>query len=410
MHEVTKRFLDYVAYPTMSDEESPACPSSAKQFALARHIEAELKALGLSNVRLDEHCYLYAELPATPGCEDAPVIGLIAHLDTSDAAADSPIKPKLVDYAGGDIPLEGGETLSPADYPYLAKHAGETLIVTDGNTLLGGDDKAGVAEIVTAVAGLKTSAEPHGKVCIGFTPDEEIGRGADLFDVTAFGADYAYTVDGGAIGELEFENFNAASAHVEIRGVSIHPGAAKDKMINAARIACEFDSLLPPDEIPERTEGYEGFHHLLDMQGSCELATLDYIIRDHSAELFEQKQQVFREAAQEINRRYSKNGVAVLTLTLRESYRNMREMIEPHMYVIDRAKAAMEAIDIEPRIHPIRGGTDGARLSYMDLPCPNLGTGGYNAHSRFEFVSVTQMEKIVMLLKKLLTDAAEYTK
>ncbi len=406
MHDVTKRFLTYVAYPTMSDEASETCPSTEKQFALAKHIEAELRELGLANVRLDEHCYLYAELPATPGCEDAPAIGLIAHMDTSDAAADSPIRPKLVDYAGGDIPLDGGEVLSPKDYPYLNDLVGQTLIVTDGNTLLGGDDKAGVAEIVTAVAELKASGEPHGKVCVGFTPDEEIGRGADLFDVAGFGADYAYTVDGGPLGELEFENFNAASAHVEVKGVSIHPGAAKDKMINAARIASEFDSLLPPDEIPERTEGYEGFHHLIEMQGSCEHAALDYIIRDHSAEKFEEKQQVFREAAEEINRRYGKNGVPVLTLTLKESYRNMREQIEPHMVVIDRVKEAMADLGIEPRIHPIRGGTDGARLSYMGLPCPNLGTGGYNAHSRFEFVSVTQMEKIVTLLRRILTDAA----
>ena len=406
MRDVTKRFLDYVAYPTMSDEASETCPSTEKQFALARHIEAELNELGFANVRLDEHCYLYAELPATPGCEQAPAIGLIAHMDTSDAAADSPIQPKVVEYAGGDIPLDGGEVLSPKDYPYLNDLVGQTLIVTDGSTLLGGDDKAGVAEIVTAAAELKASGAPHGKVCIGFTPDEEIGRGADLFDVAGFGADYAYTVDGGPLGELEFENFNAAAAHVEVKGVSIHPGAAKDKMQNAARIASEFDSLLPPDEIPERTEGYEGFHHLIEMQGSCEHATLDYIIRDHSAEKFAEKQQVFREAAEEINRRYGKNG-PVLTLTLKESYRNMREQIEPHMYVIDRVKDAMAALGVEPRIHPIRGGTDGARLSYMGLPCPNLGTGGYNAHSRFEFVSATQMEQIVVLLKRILTDAAK---
>lgn len=384
----------------------PLPPSTEKQFALAKHIEAELREIGMSDVRLDEHCYLYAALPATEGYENAPAIGFIAHLDTSEAAADSPIRPRIVEYAGGDIPLEGGETMCVKDYPYMEDMVGEHLIVTDGLTLLGGDNKAGVAEIVDAVAEIIRSGVPHGRVLVGFTPDEEIGRGADLFDVAGFGADYAYTMDGGAAGELEYENFNAASAHVEIRGVSIHPGTAKNRMINAARIACEFDSLLPPDEIPERTERYEGFHHLVGMNGSCESAELGYIIRDHSAELFEEKKRIFEQIAADINNKYGD----ILTLTIRESYRNMREVLEPHMYIVERARAAMEALDIKPRVVPIRGGTDGARLSYMGLPCPNIGTGNYNAHSRFEFVSVEQMEKTSELIRRIITDAALLTK
>jgi len=400
------RFLKYVSFPTMSDESSSTTPSTEKQFALAKHIEAELREIGMSDVRLDEHCYIYAALPATEGYENAPAIGFIAHLDTAEAAADSPIRPRIVEYVGGDIPLEGGEVMCVKDYPYMEDMVGEHLVVTDGLTLLGGDNKAGIAEIVDAVAEIIRSGVPHGRVLVGFTPDEEIGRGADLFDVAGFGADYAYTMDGGAAGELEYENFNAASAHVEIRGVSIHPGTAKNKMINAARIACEFDSLLPPDEIPERTERYEGFHHLVGMNGSCESAELGYIIRDHSAELFEEKKRIFEQIAADINNKYGN----ILTLTIRESYRNMREVLEPHMYIVERARAAMEALDIKPRVVPIRGGTDGARLSYMGLPCPNIGTGNYNAHSRFEFVSVEQMEKTSELIRRIITDAALLTK
>ena len=399
-----ERFLKYIHFSTGSDESSANCPSTPGQMVLAKALAEEMRDMGISGARVDEHGYVYGYIPAN--AENQPSIGLIAHMDTVSGVPVEPMHEKTVkNYNGGDIPLENGDVIRADLYGGLKAFIGSDLIVTDGNTILGADDKAGAAEILTACERIMKEDIPHGKICIGFTPDEEIGRGADLFDVAGFGADYAYTVDGGPLGELEFENFNAAAAHVEVKGVSIHPGAAKDKMQNAARIASEFDSLLPPDEIPERTEGYEGFHHLIEMQGSCEHAALDYIIRDHSAEKFAEKQQVFREAAEEINRRYGKNG-PVLTLTLKESYRNMREQIEPHMYVIDRVKDAMAALGVEPRIHPIRGGTDGARLSYMGLPCPNLGTGGYNAHSRFEFVSVTQMEKIVTLLRRILTDAA----
>ncbi len=399
-----ERFLKYVAIPTMSDGDSETVPSTEKQLVLARLLCEELLALGLGDARVDGHGYVYATLPANTD-KAVSAIGLIAHMDTSDEASDTDIKPAIVDYRGGDIVLnaEKNIVLSPADYPNLRKYEGKHLIVTDGTTLLGGDDKAGIAEIMTALEKIIESGIPHGKICIGFTPDEEIGRGADLFDVASFGADYAYTVDGGFLGELEYENFNAASAHLEFVGRAIHPGSAKGKMINAAAIACAFNAMLPADEVPERTEGYEGFHHLLDMSGSTETATLDYIIRDHDRAKFEAKKAQFEEIATSLNDTW---GAGTVTLTLRDSYYNMKEMIEPHMYIIDRAKEAMEQMGITPRIIPIRGGTDGARLSFMGLPCPNLCTGGENAHSRFEYVCIESMESISDLLVKIIENNA----
>ena len=400
-----ERFLEYVKYPTMSSEESESCPSTKKQLALAELLRDELLTLGLSDARVDEFGYVYASLPQN--CEgDINAIGFIAHMDTSPEACDENVNAQVIDYEGGDILLNEKKDiwLRVADYPYLEDYAGHHLIVSDGTTLIGADDKAGIAEIMTALSKIIKSGAPHGKICVAFTPDEEIGRGADRFDVSAFGADYAYTVDGGPIGELEYENFNAASAKVTVHGVSIHPGSAKDRMKNASLIACEFNSLLPPDEIPEKTEGYEGFHHLISMSGEIELAKLNYIIRDHDREKFEEKKRVFTEAAAKINERW---GKGVLTLDLKDSYYNMREKIEPCIYIVERAKDAMLELGIRPVVVPIRGGTDGARLSFMGLPCPNLCTGGENFHSRFEFVSVESMEKISDIIVRIIENAVK---
>ena len=402
---VTERFLKYVSFPTMSDENSETCPSSEKQWALARAIETELREMGLCDVCLDENGYITATLPANS--DGYPrTVGYIAHMDTSSEAADSPIRPRIVDYAGGDILLneEKGITMKAAAYPKLARYVGQHLIVTDGTTLLGADDKAGLAEIVTAIERLKASGKPHGKIRIGFTPDEEIGRGADRFPLATFGAEFGYTVDGGTLGEIEFENFNAASAKVSVHGVVIHPGDAKDRMKNAARIACEFQCMLPENEIPERTSGYEGFSHLLDMEGSCEEATLRYIIRDHDMAKFEAKKARFEQVTAALNEKY---GEGTVILTLQDSYYNMKEKVEPYPYIVERAEAAMRACGVEPIHTPIRGGTDGARLSYEGLPCPNLCTGGENFHSRFEFVSVESMEKIVEILQTLMCEAGK---
>ncbi len=400
-----ERFLKYVALPTMSDDRSESVPSTKKQLVLAELLRDELLALGLSDARMDDKGYVYATLPAnTSKATDA--IGLIAHMDTSDEASDTDIKPRIVAYEGGDILLndEKGISMSVADYPYLEKYKGQHLIVTDGTTLLGADDKAGIAEIMSALDKIISSNMPHGKICVGFTPDEEIGRGADHFDVEGLGADYAYTVDGGALGELEYENFNAASAKLDFKGRSIHPGSAKDKMINASAVACEFHAMLPSDEVPERTEGYEGFHHLCEMQGGIEQASLEYIIRDHDREKFEAKKREFERIAASLNEKW---GEGTLTLMLRDSYYNMKEKIEPHMYVVERAEKAMTDLGVTPIVKPIRGGTDGARLSFMGLPCPNLCTGGENFHSRFEFVSIEAMEKISDILVKLIANAAD---
>ena len=403
-----ERFLKYAAYPTMSSEQTGTHPSTAKQLVLARELARELEQMGLVGVEVDEWGYVYAELPANVDtvCNN---IGFIAHMDTSSEASDENIKTKLVSYNGGDILLNGEKDiwLKVSDYPYVEEHKGQTLIVSDGTTLIGADDKAGIAEIMTALEVLITSGAPHGKISVAFTPDEEIGEGADNFRVERFGADYAYTVDGGGLGELEYENFNAASCKVSIKGVSIHPGSAKDRMKNAARIAAEFDSRLPKDEIPERTEGYEGFHHLLSINGATEDASLVYIIRDHDREKFEAKKLCFEELAARMNSEYGEGTVKV---DIKDSYYNMREKIEDNLFVVERAKEAMLALGIEPIVVPIRGGTDGARLSFMGLPCPNLCTGGANFHSRFEYVCVESMDKITDLIVRIACDVAKSEK
>ena len=393
---VSERFLKYVAYPTMSVDESTTVPTTAKQLVLGKVLVEELLELGLSDAHMDDKGYIYATLPANTD-KDINTIGFIAHMDTSSAASDENIKTSVVKYEGGDILLNAEQNIymKIADYPYLDKYIGEHLIVTDGTTLLGADDKAGIAEIMTMLEKLIESGEEHGTIKIGFTPDEEVGRGADHFDVEKFAADYAYTVDGGALGELEYENFNASGATVTVHGVSIHPGSAKNKMKNAVTMAMEFNALLPALEVPERTEGYEGFHNLHKMSGETELATMQYIIRDHDKNKVAEKKQQFLKAAEEMNRIYGEGTVEV---ELRDSYFNMKEIIENHMYIIERAKKAMIDTGIKPNIVPIRGGTDGARLSFLGLPCPNLCTGGENFHSRFEFVSIESMEKITDLL------------
>ena len=397
-----KIFLDYVRIPTMSDEESESIPSTKKQLVLANLLKDQLTELGLADARVDEYGYVYASLPANTD-KKVDTVGFIAHMDTSSEASDENVKPQIVEYLGGDILMnaERGIYMRESDYPCLKGYANQHLVITDGTTLLGADDKAGIAEIMSALKKIIDTGATHGKICVAFTPDEEIGRGADQFDVEGFGADYAYTVDGGALGELEYENFNAASAKVTVNGVSIHPGSAKDRMKNASLIACEFNSLLPADEIPEKTEGYEGFHHLISMSGECELAKLNYIIRDHDKAKFEEKKRVFVETAEIINKKY---GEGTLVLNLTDSYYNMKEMIEPCMYVVERAKRAMTDLGVEPKVVPIRGGTDGARLSFMGLPCPNLCTGGENFHSRFEFVSCESMEKISDIIVKIVTN------
>ena len=392
---VYERFLKYVSYPTTSDENNECCPSTRGQMVLAEELVKELLEIGVADARVDEHGYVYGSIPAN--CEGMPAIGFIAHMDTASDAPGEDIKAKMINYEGGDILLneEQGIVLSLADYPYVGEYAGQRLIVTDGTTLLGADDKAGIAAIMTAAAKLVNADFPHGRICIGFTPDEEIGRGADLFDVAGFGADYAYTLDGGGLGEIEYENFNAASAVVKVHGRAIHPGSAKGKMVNAARISCEFDSMLTPDEIPEMTEGYEGFHHLIDISGETEESVSRYIIRDHSKEKFAAIKAEFESVAAKLNEKY---GEGTVELTLRDSYYNMKEVLLDKMYVVDRATAAMERLGMKPHSVPIRGGTDGARLSFMGLPCPNLPTGGGNYHSRFEYVSVDAMEKCAELV------------
>ena len=398
MTSVTERFLKYVSFDTKSDEFSETCPSTEKQKLLGAYLVEEMKAMGIQDAFMDENGYVYGTVPGDPSL---PTIGLIAHMDTSPDASGADIKAKIVEYTGGDVLLNEKKDiwLREEDYPSLKNHVGKHLIVTDGTTLLGADDKAGIAEIMTAAEFLLTARMNHATLKIGFTPDEEIGRGADLFDVKGFGADYAYTADGGPVGEIEYENFNAAGATVEFQGLNIHPGAAKDKMVNSQYIAMEYQSLLPAMEKPEHTEGYEGFIHLTDMAGEVEKSTLRYIIRDHDADKFQAKKQVMAEAADTLNRKY---GGGTVKLTIRDSYFNMREKIEPVMYVVDRAKNAMQAAGLEPREVPIRGGTDGARLSFEGLPCPNLCTGGENYHGRFEFIPVEDMEKCVQMLKNIL--------
>ncbi len=399
METVLERFLRYVQFDTRSDEASETCPSTDKQRVLGAALVEEMKAMGIVDAHMDENGYVYGTVPGDPSL---PSIGLIAHMDTSPETSGKNVKAKVVKYNGGDVLLNEQRNiwLKEADYPSLKNHYGKRLIVTDGTTLLGADDKAGIAEILTAAEWLLTADTNHATLKIGFTPDEEIGRGADRFDLEKFGADYAYTVDGGTLGELEYENFNAAGAAVEFAGINIHPGSAKDKMVNSQLIAMEFQSLLPIHQRPECTEGYEGFIHLIAMEGAVEKSTLRYIIRDHDMEKFMDKKRMMENAADFLNKKYGQDTV---TLTIRDSYFNMREKIEPCMYVVERASMAMEAVGIQPKVSPIRGGTDGARLSFMGLPCPNLFTGGQNFHGRFEYIPVEDMEACVQMLVRILT-------
>jgi len=387
----------------MSCEECECCPSSEKQFHLARKLKSELEEMGLE-VTLTDKCYLYATLEAN--CKAKNTIGFIAHLDTSCDAPDNNVTPKIVTYCGEDICLnaEKGIYLSAKEYPSLEKYVGQALIVTDGTTLLGADDKAGIAEIVSAVEYIIENNIPHGTVKIAFTPDEEIGRGADHFDVPFFGADYAYTVDGGALGELEYENFNAASAVIDFYGVSIHPGNAKGKMKSAMQMAHDFHAMIPDGESPYDTEGYEGFYHLLSIEGCVEKATLRYIIRDHDRAKFEERKNVVSRIAEEVSKKWGEGSVVC---TISDSYYNMKEMIEPHIYIVDRARAAMLREHVFPVIIPIRGGTDGAQLSFKGLLCPNICTGGENFHSRFEYIPIPSMEKVRNIIVRIITGVVE---
>ena len=399
MKTVTERFLHYVSFDTQSDENSTSCPTTEKQKLLAKALVEEMKEMGISDARMTDSGYVYGTVPGDP---ELPTIGLIAHMDTSPDASGANVKASIVSYQGGDICLnpEKGIFLREKDYESLTRNRGKNLIVTDGTTLLGADDKAGVAEIMTAADTLLRQGGRHATLKIGFTPDEEVGQGADGFDVPGFGANYAYTVDGGTLGEIEYENFNAADAKVVIHGLNIHPGSAKDKMVNSQLIAMEFAGLLPVQQRPEYTQGYEGFIHLTQMRGEVEESQLHYIIRDHDSENFARKKAVMTEAARFINEKY---GAGTLELTIQDSYYNMKKCIEPHMYVVERAKAAMAAVGMDPREVPIRGGTDGARLSYEGLPCPNLCTGGENYHGRFEYIPVEDMEQCVQMLVEILT-------
>lgn len=398
MEPVEKRFLRYVSYETTSDESSETCPSTEKQKALGKTIVEEMLAMGIQDARMDENGYVYGTIPGDPSL---PTIGLIAHMDTAPDASGANIKARIVEYTGGDILLneEKGIYLRETDYESLKRNHGKHLIVTDGTTLLGADDKAGVAEILTAAEILLTQGGKHATLKIGFTPDEEIGRGADKFDIQGFGADYAYTADGGTVGEIEYENFNAASACVTFHGLNIHPGSAKDKMVNSQYIAMEYQSLLPTAQKPEYTEGYEGFIHLTDMRGEVENSQLRYIIRDHDMAKFQEKKRRMTAAADFLNDKY---GPGTVEIALRDSYFNMREKIEPCMEIVDRAKRAMALAGMEPKEVPVRGGTDGARLSYEGLPCPNLCTGGENYHGRFEYIPVEDMEQCVKMLVNIL--------
>ena len=398
--ELKERFLKYVAINTRSDENSETFPSTAVQWDLLNALVEEMKLLGLEDVTIDKYGYAMGTIPATPGKENAPVIGFLAHVDTAPDMSGENVRPRIIEnYDGKDIVLNNALTMRVADFPELSRFVGHTLIHTDGTTLLGADDKAGVAEIMTAAEYLMAHPEiEHGKIRIGFTPDEEIGRGVDFFDVKAFGADFAYTMDGGYEGELEYENFNAASAKIAIQGRNVHPGYAKNKMINAIEVACELNSLVPAVERPQFTEGYEGFYHCVGFNGTVENATISYIIRDHDAELFEQKKRWMYDIVGMLNNKY---GQGVLTLTLKDQYYNMRKMVEPHPQVIDNALAAMREADVEPIVRPIRGGTDGARLSFMGLPCPNIFAGGMNFHGKFEYCSLNSMEKAVKVIINL---------
>ncbi|MBQ3894259.1 MAG: peptidase T [Clostridia bacterium] len=399
--DVVKRFIEYVKIATMSDESSENTPSSEIQRNLGKKLEAELRASGAENVVCDECCYVYGYFPATPGHEDAPALGFIAHMDTAPDFNGFNVNPRIVEnYDGGDIKLgESGRVLSPKNFPHLESKKGKTLIVTDGTSLLGGDDKAGAAEILTAVDELIKSGAPHGKICVAFTPDEEIGRGADKFDVERFGAKYAYTVDGGDVTEMEYETFNAAAAVFEVNGFNVHPGSAKDTMINASLVAMEINSMLPSGETPRDTAGYEGFFHLCSMEGNVEKAKLEYIVRDHSDEKFELRKALLKVIESKINQKYGE-GTAVLKV--RDQYRNMAQVIRGEFHLVEKALAAMRETGLDAKTQPVRGGTDGSRLSFMGLPCPNLGTGVYAMHGPYEHAVVEEMLASVEVIKRLI--------
>ena len=398
---IVERFLKYVSFDTQSAEDSETTPSTEKQWILARYLKEELESIGLTEVEIDEHAYVYATLPANTD-KPLPTVGFIAHMDTSPDCSGKDVKPRIVkDYDGGDIVLDeaAGIVTSPKKFPELLDHVGEDIIVTDGHTLLGADDKAGIAEIVQAMVYLIAHPEiKHGRIRVGFNPDEEIGLGAHRFNVEKFGCDFAYTMDGGELGELEFENFNAASAKVEVTGVSVHPGYAKNKMVNAARVATEYASLMPAAETPERTAEYEGFYHLLGMNGNVEKASLTYIIRDHDRARFEERKEYAAAVGELLNKKY---GAGTVKVTLADQYYNMREKVEPVMHIIDTALDAMKDCGIQPRVRAIRGGTDGAQLSFKGLPCPNIFAGGLNFHGPHEFLPIPSLERASMVVVKI---------
>lgn len=402
MERIIDKFLRYVSVETTSSEESTTHPSSLKELTLSNMLVEELKALGVSDASVDENGYVMATIASNIG-KEVPALGFIAHVDTSPDASGANIRPQIIsNYDGSDIPLEGvdGLALKVSDFPELLDYKGQTLITTDGTTLLGADDKAGIAEIMCTVEYVMSHPEfKHGKLCIGFTPDEEIGAGVDFFDVKKFGADYAYTMDGGAIGELEYENFNAASAKIHIQGRNIHPGYAKGKMINAMLVGMELNGMLPVEQRPEFTSNYEGFFHITSFNGTVEEASISYIIRDHDMNLFEQKKALMQKVVDFINAKYGD----LVELTLKDQYYNMRSQVEPHYHIIEKALKAMEMAGIKPKVQPIRGGTDGARLSFMGLPCPNIFAGGHNFHGKLEFVPVESMEKATEVIKNIIS-------
>lgn len=399
---VLERFLNYIVVETTSDPYSKSFPSTKNQLAFGHTLMEEMKELGLTDVAQDEYGYVFGTIPSTIPDYKGKILGLIAHMDTAFAASGKNIKPRVIkDYDGTDIVLNAEKkiVMKPEDFPSLKQYVGQDLVVTDGLTLLGGDDKAGVSEIMTAAEYLMEHPEiPHGPIRVGFTPDEEIGQGADYFDVKKFGADFAYTVDGGECGDLEYENFNAASAFVDFTGLSIHPGSAKNKLVNALLLAMEFQGMMPEAQKPEHTEGREGFIHLETLEGSVEHASSEYIVRDHDFDLFKEKKEYMQRAADYMNGKY---GEGTVSLRMEDSYYNMKQQIEPHYFLIENVLKVYEKLDIEPKIQPIRGGTDGSRLSFMGLPCPNLGTGGHNFHGHFEYVCVQSMEKCVRVLIEL---------
>lgn len=396
-----ERLLKYVKVYTTSDPKSKTHPTTERQFDLAHILVEEMKEIGIQDVRVDDKCYVYGYIPATEGCEDKPSIGLVAHMDSAPAANGENVNPQLIEnYNGEDIVLKGNNTiLSVEKFPHLKKLKGRTLITTDGTSLLGADDKAGIAEILTACEVIITQNIPHGKICIGFTPDEEVGQGADFFDVKNFGADFAYTIDGGEEGEISYENFNAASAKVEIHGVSVHPGSAKNTMINAVNVAIEFNSMLPQAEKPEYTEGYEGFYYLENLSGNTECASMEYILRDHDSKKLEVKKSMIILAEKLLNEKYGEGTVKV---TIQDQYKNMIEHVKPCFHLIENATEAMKSLGVTPIVEPIRGGTDGATLSYMGLPCPNLGTGGYAYHGEFEHITVEGMDICTNIIIEIL--------